>query len=108
MWLYLETEGHDFTGQAVASEQSLHGVSQLHLLGEHVPQQLIQQVARVKQCHQHTGQLVLKKTQEDTRTCFNHFLELLPHILILAQGWQTLFLESYRTCRRLLQPCTNV
>lgn len=62
MWFYLETEGHDFTGQTVASEESLHGVSQLYLLGEHIPQQLIQQVARVKQCHQHTGQLVLKKT----------------------------------------------
>lgn len=72
MWFYLETEGHDFTGQTVASEESLHGVSQLYLLGEHIPQQLIQQVARVKQCHQHTGQLVLKKTQEDT-LCFNNY-----------------------------------
>ena len=81
MWFYLETEGHDFTGQAVASEQSLHRVSQLYLLGEHVPQQLIQQVAGVKQRHQHTGQLVLKKTHADknsnTQKCVNTFLELL-------------------------------
>lgn len=59
MWFYLETEGHDFTGQAVASEESLHGVSQLHLLGEHVPQQLVQEVARVKQSDQHPRQLIL-------------------------------------------------
>lgn len=38
---YLETEGHYFAGQAVSSEESLHGVSQLHLFREHVPQQLV-------------------------------------------------------------------
>lgn len=38
---YLETEGHYFAGKAVSSEESLHGVSQLHLFREHVPQQLV-------------------------------------------------------------------
>lgn len=38
---YLETEGHYFAGQAVSSEESLHGVGQLHLFREHVPQQLV-------------------------------------------------------------------
>lgn len=57
--VYLEAEGHDLAGQTVSSEQSLHGVRQLHLLGEHVPQQLVQEVARVKQSDQHPRQLIL-------------------------------------------------
>ncbi len=52
---YLETEGHYFAGQAVSSEESLHGVRQLHLFREHVPQQLVEEVAGVKQRHQDSG-----------------------------------------------------
>lgn len=37
LFFYLETEGHYFAGQAVSSEECLHGVGQLHLFGEHVP-----------------------------------------------------------------------
>lgn len=57
---YLEAEGHDFAGEAVPSEESLHGVSQLHLFGEHVPQQLVEKVAGVEQGHQDSGQLILE------------------------------------------------
>lgn len=52
---YLEAESHYFAGQAVSSEECLHGVGQLHLFREHVPQQLVQQVAGVEQSHQDSG-----------------------------------------------------
>lgn len=52
---YLETESHYFAGQTVSPEESLHGVGQLHFFGEHVPQQLVQQVAGVEQGHQDSG-----------------------------------------------------
>lgn len=53
--IYLEAEGHDLASQTVASEESLHGVSQLHLFREHIPEQLVEQVPGVKQRHQHSG-----------------------------------------------------
>lgn len=56
---YLKAESHDFTGQAVSPEKCLHGVGQLNFFREHVPQQLVEQVPRVKQCHQHPSQLIL-------------------------------------------------
>ena len=40
-FFYLETEGHYFACQAVSSEESLHGVGQLHFFREHIPQQLV-------------------------------------------------------------------
>lgn len=49
---YLETESHNFAGQTVSPEECLHGVGQFHFFGEHVPQQLVQQVAGVEQGHQ--------------------------------------------------------
>lgn len=55
----LKTKGHDFTGQAVPSEECLHGVGKLDLLRKHVPQQLVKEVTRVKQCDQNPSQLVL-------------------------------------------------
>lgn len=39
---HLETEGHYFAGEAVPSEERLHGVGQFHLFREHVPQQLVE------------------------------------------------------------------
>lgn len=57
--IYFETEGHDFTSETVSSEECLHAVCYLHLLTEHVPQQLIEQVLRIKQRHKHTSQLIL-------------------------------------------------
>lgn len=57
---YLKTEGHYLAGQAVSSEEGLHGVGQLHLFGEHVPQQLIEEVAGVEQRHQHPCELILQ------------------------------------------------
>ena len=55
----LEAERHDLAGEAVAAEERLHAVGDLHLFGEHVPQQLIQQVLGVEQVDEHTRQLVL-------------------------------------------------
>lgn len=57
----LKTKGHDFTGQAVPSEECLHGVGQLDLLRKHVPQKLVEEVSRVEQGDQNTRQLVLPR-----------------------------------------------
>lgn len=58
--MYLETEGHYFAGQAVSPEEGLHGVGQLHLFRKHIPQQLVEEVAGVKQRHQDSCELILK------------------------------------------------
>lgn len=64
--IYLEAESHDLASQTVSSEESLHGVSQLHLFGEHIPEQLVKQVSGVEQRHQNPGQLILQMTQANS------------------------------------------
>lgn len=49
-----KAEGHDLTGEAIASEQSLHAVP-LDLSIEHVAQQLVEQMFSIKQSDQHSG-----------------------------------------------------
>jgi hypothetical protein len=57
----LEAVRHDFACQAVASEESLHAVSNFHFFGKHVPQQLIQEVFGIKQIYKNSSQLILQK-----------------------------------------------
>lgn len=71
MLIYLKAEGHDLASQTVASEERLHGVSQLHLFREHIPEKLVEQVPGVEQRHQHPSQLVLQATPTNSQPHFN-------------------------------------
>lgn len=72
IYIHLKAEGHYFAGQAVAPKKGLHGVGQFHFFGEHVPQELVEQVTRVKQCYEHSGELILGT--QDMDMCNTHRL----------------------------------
>lgn len=70
----LEAVRHDFTGEAVTAEQSLHTVG-LHLSGKHVTQQLVEKVLSIEKSDQNPSQLILQHAITDASSSKSKVIE---------------------------------